>query len=92
MALSPAEKQRRYRERQSALARENPDVIEAALLTNVERFERGELSTDEWASLSDALADAAMRHFKRAQELAAIAQRSGRPPGWTPPGYRPPGT
>jgi hypothetical protein len=32
MALSPAEKQRRYRERQSAIMRDNPDVAERALL------------------------------------------------------------
>jgi hypothetical protein len=32
MALSPAEKQRRYRARQSALMRSNPDVAERALL------------------------------------------------------------
>jgi hypothetical protein len=46
MALSPAEKQRRYRARQSALAQSSPEVIERALLLEAERAERGELSGD----------------------------------------------
>jgi hypothetical protein len=44
MALTPAEKQRRCRERESALARSRPDVMEAAPLQDAERGERGELS------------------------------------------------
>jgi hypothetical protein len=49
MALTPAEKQRRYRERQNALVAERPDVIEAALLAEVKRAELGEISDDERA-------------------------------------------
>ena len=41
MALTPAEKQKHYRERQSALARDRSDPIEQALLQDVERCERG---------------------------------------------------
>ena len=72
MALTAAEKQRRYRERQSAPTSSRPDLIEQALLQEVERGKRGEL------------ADAAMRHQRRAQELAEIARKL-RPPGWNPP-------
>ena len=59
MALTPAEKQRRYRERQSALASSRPDLIEQALLQEVERCKRGELSVEECAAVADKLADAA---------------------------------
>ena len=62
MALTPAEKQKRYRERQSALARDRSDLIEQALLREVERCERGELSVEERAALADTLADTAMRY------------------------------
>jgi hypothetical protein len=85
MALSPAEKQRRYREGQSALERSRPDVIEHALLEEVARAERGELSTEQCAVLANKLADMAMRHLWRAQELSRTAQKV-RPPGWNPPG------
>jgi hypothetical protein len=84
MALTPAEKQKRYRERQSALARDRSDLIEQALLQEVERCERGELSADERAALADKLADTAMRYQRRAHELAEMA-RKVRPPGWNPP-------
>jgi hypothetical protein len=75
MALTPAEKQRRYRERQSALMQSNPDVIERALLQEVERAERGELSGQERIALADKLADMAMRHLRRSQELAKVAMK-----------------
>ena len=84
MALTPAEKQKRYRERQSALARDRSDLIEQALLREVERCERGELSVEERAALADTLADTAMRYQRRAFELAEMA-RKVRPPGWNPP-------
>jgi hypothetical protein len=84
MALTPAEKQKRYRERQSALALHRPDLIEQALLQEVERGERGELSVEECAAIADKLADAAKEHLRRAQELAEIARKM-RPPGWNPP-------
>jgi hypothetical protein len=85
MALSPAEKQRRYRERQSALEHSHPDAIEHALLEDVARAERGELSTAQCAVLANKLADMAMRHLWRAQELSRTAQKV-RPLGWNPPG------
>ena len=84
MALTPAEKQKRYRERQSAMARDRPDLIEQALLQDVERCERGELSVEECAAVADMLADAAKQHLRRARELAEIARKM-RPPGWNPP-------
>jgi len=85
MALTPAEKQRRYRERQSAVERSHPDAIEDALLEDVARAERGELSAEQCAALANKLTDMANRHLWRAQELARTAQRV-RPPGWNPPG------
>jgi hypothetical protein len=55
-----------------------------ALLEDVARAERGELSTDQCAVLANKLADMAMRHLWRAQELSRTAQKV-RPPGWNPP-------
>ena len=83
MVLTNAQKQARWRERRNALAQANPDVIEAALLEEAERCEQ--LSADERAALADKLAEAAMGHLKRAQELAQLA-RKVRVPGWNPPG------
>jgi hypothetical protein len=88
MALSPGEKQRRYRERQADRMRSSPDVIEGELMAKVERAERGELSDDERAALADKIGDIAMRHLRRAQELSAIARKL-RPPGWLPHGAPP---
>ena len=51
MTLTPAEKQRRYRERQSALARANPEVAERALLEEAARCEQ--LSAEQRAALAD---------------------------------------
>jgi hypothetical protein len=84
MAQTPAEKQRRYRERQSALTQSNPDVIERALLQEAERAERGELSAAECFTLADKLADLANRHLWRSHKLAETARKI-RPPG-LPPG------
>jgi hypothetical protein len=75
MALPPAEKQRRYRERQNALARSRPDVVEAALLQDVERCERGELSDQERIALANKLVDLAMHYQWRATELSKMAQK-----------------
>jgi len=75
VALTPAEKQRQYRARQSALARSRPDVIEHALMQDVERCERGELSDDERIALADRLADLAMQHQWRAHALAKLAMK-----------------
>ena len=52
MALTPAEKQRRYRQRQSALVRSRPDAVEAELLQQFERCERGELGLSDEQRLS----------------------------------------
>jgi hypothetical protein len=86
MALSPAEKQRSYRERQSALMRSNSDVAESALLEEAARCEQ--LSAEQRVALADRLADLANRHLWRAQKLAELA-RKVRPPDWIPPGFPP---
>jgi hypothetical protein len=80
MALTPAEKQRRYRERQSAQAGSRPDAIEHALLQEAERAERGELSDQEREALADKIADLAKEHLWRSHALAKIAMkvRTGR--------------
>jgi hypothetical protein len=83
MALTPAEKQGRYRERQSALARANPEVAERALLEEAARCEQ--LSAEQRAALADKLADLANHHLWRSRKLAEIA-RKVRPLGWNPPG------
>ena len=75
MALTPAEKQARYRARQSALMQSNPDVIERVLLQDVQRAERGELSDQERIALADKLADLAMTHQWRAAKLAKMAMK-----------------
>jgi hypothetical protein len=82
MALTPtpAEKQRRYRERQSALARSRPDLIEHALLQDAARAERGELSIEECVAVADKVADLANWHLWRAKALAETARKL-RPPG-----------
>jgi hypothetical protein len=87
MALSPAEKQRRYRERQASLMRSNPDLVEGELLEAAARCEQ--LSSAERTALADQLADAALRHQWRARELAELA-RKVRPPDWILPAGFPP--
>jgi hypothetical protein len=84
MAVTSAEKQRRYRERLSEREQYPRDAIEAELLQEVERAERDELTAEACAALANKLADMAMRHLWRGQELAKLAQRV-RPPGWNPP-------
>jgi predicted flavoprotein YhiN len=81
MALTPAEKQHRYRERQSALAQANPETAAQVLLEKAAQCEQ--LSAEQRAELADRLADLAMHLLRRAQHLAAIAQKV-RPPGWNP--------
>lgn len=81
MALTNAEKQKRWREKRDALARRtNPEVIEHVLLQDVERCERGELSDQERVALANKLADAANSHLWHAQKLARMARkiRTGR--------------
>jgi hypothetical protein len=75
MALTPAEKQRRYRERSKALAQSSLEAVERGLLQQVERAERGELSAVERTVLADELADAAKDHLWRAHHLSKLAMR-----------------
>jgi hypothetical protein len=72
MPLSPAEKQRKYRERQHAAAASRPEILEAALLKDAAR---AELSVDERITLADKLTNVALQHLWRTRELAAIAQK-----------------
>jgi hypothetical protein len=62
MALSPAEKQRRYRARQSALMRSNPDVAERALLEEAARCvcrpSNASLSRTSWRTWQTAICGA----------------------------------
>ena len=83
VALTPAEKQQRYRDRRKAATQMSPDAVEDALVEEAERY--AELSSEERAALANKLADFAMRHLRRSQELAELA-RMVRPPGWNPPG------
>jgi hypothetical protein len=83
MALTPAEKQQRYRDRRKVATQMSPDAVEDALVEEAERC--AELSSEERAALANKLADIAVRHLRRSQELAELA-RMVRPPGWNPPG------
>ena len=78
--MSNAERHRRWRQKRDALARTNPEAIEQALLQDVERCERGELSDQERIALADKLADTAMSYQWRASKLAKMAMkiRTGR--------------
>ena len=80
MGLSNAERQRGWRQKRDALARTNLEAIEQALLQDVERCERGELSDQERIALADKLADTAMSYQWRASKLAKMAMkiRTGR--------------
>ena len=75
MALSNAEKQKRRGERRNQAARNDPDTVEQALLQEVERFERGELSDEERAALAEKLADIAMDFLRRSQRFARMARK-----------------
>jgi uncharacterized protein YciW len=72
MALSPAEKQRHYRERLKAKAAADPRTLEAALLVEAER---GKLSDQKRIALADRLTEMAKQHLWRAHELSQIAYR-----------------
>jgi adenine C2-methylase RlmN of 23S rRNA A2503 and tRNA A37 len=65
--------QARRRAKRDALVKANPEVAERALLQAADRC--CELSEAERVALADRLADAAMGHLRRAQELARVAQR-----------------
>jgi hypothetical protein len=75
MALTPAQKQRRYRDRLKAQAQASTETIEAALLTEVERAKRDELSVEQRTALANKLSDLAMRYLWHAKELAEMAQK-----------------
>ena len=75
MALSPAEKQKRYRERRKAEDQASPDAIERELLIEVERCERGEMSDQERIALADKVADLAKDFLWRAHRLSRVAMK-----------------
>jgi len=75
MALTPAGKQRRYRERLKAADQTNPDAIERELLQEVARCERGEMSDQERIALADRCADIASNLLIRSRHLSRIAFR-----------------
>ena len=75
MALTPAQKQRRYRERLKAVDQTNPDAIERELLQEVARCERGEMSDQERIALADRLADLAMDFQRRAIRLSRMVTK-----------------
>ena len=75
MALTPAEKQRRYRERLKAADQTNPDAIERELLQEVARCERGEMSDQERIALPEKLADLAMDLLWRSHMLSRMATK-----------------
>jgi hypothetical protein len=75
MPLTPAQKQRRYRERLKAAGQTSPDAIERELLLEVERCERGELSDRERIALAEKLADLAMDLLWRSQRLSKLAHK-----------------
>ena len=75
MALTNAEKQRRWRQKRSALTQTDPRTIERALLAEVERCERGELSDQERIALADRLADLARDLLWRSHRLSKLAHK-----------------
>jgi hypothetical protein len=73
MGLSNRERQARYRAKQQALVKANPEVAERALLEEAEQCEQ--LSDAERIALADKLADMANRYLWRAHEIARMARR-----------------
>jgi hypothetical protein len=71
MALTPAEKQARYRARLHDREQHRPDTLERELMQDVERAERGELSDQECV----ALADMAKDYLWRSHRLAEMARK-----------------
>jgi hypothetical protein len=80
MALTPAEKQQRYRDKLKVRSQASPEVVEAALLAEVERAKRGGLSSEELGALADKLMEIANGHLWRAHALSKMAEklRTGR--------------
>src|SRR5262249_13096370 len=75
MALSNAERQRRWRRRRDDLVRTNPAVIEADLLADVRRCERGELSARARAALADQLMVAAFAPWRWGHAFSRVAAK-----------------
>jgi hypothetical protein len=65
--------QARWRARRAELVRSHPDIAEGELLALAGRCER--LSDAERIALADALAERALVHLRRSQELARVARR-----------------
>lgn len=65
--------QARWRARRDELARTHPEVSERRLMEAAERC--GRLSDGDRVALADKLADLAMAHLRRSQELALLARR-----------------
>jgi hypothetical protein len=75
VALTPAQKQQRYRDKLKVRSQASPETVEAALLAEVERAKRGELSREEGIALADKLTDLANRYLWRAHELSKTAMK-----------------
>ena len=73
MALTPAQKQRRYRERLKAADQTNPDAIERELLLEVERCDQ--MSDGERIALAEKLADLARDLLWRSHRLSKMAHK-----------------
>jgi hypothetical protein len=71
VAFTNAQKQARWREKRAAELSARPEVVEGELIAAAER----DLSDPERGQLADQLADAAMGHLRRAQELVVLARR-----------------
>ena len=71
MALTPAEKQKRYREKRKTADQTNPDAIERELLQEVAR----EMSDQERIVLADRLADLARDLLWRSHRLSKLAHK-----------------
>jgi hypothetical protein len=80
MALIPAQKQQRYRDRRKAKAETSPEAVEAALMAEVERAKRDELSEQERIALANKLMLIANDHLWQAKRLAQMSEklRTGR--------------
>ncbi len=52
-----------------------PEAVEAALVAEVERAKRDELSEQERVALADKLSDLAMRYLWHAKELAQMSDK-----------------
>jgi hypothetical protein len=64
-----------WRERHNAQAQASPEAVEAALMAEVERADRGELSGPERIALADKLTNLVMDFQHRAIKLSRIGFR-----------------